>query len=117
MPRVSRGRSYQAAFGYTKTNDRFFSPHKSHPLSLSNMVLSDKEMHVLDYGCSEWRRSSQVASNLYNNGSKLWTEVDLRDIEQQLAQSETRENFTIRSIDGTVGSIKNPMFGERFPIW
>jgi len=64
-----------------------------------------------------WQRSSQVASNLYNNGTKLWTEGDLRDIEQQLAQSETLENFTIRSINGTVVLIKNPMFGEQIPIW
>jgi hypothetical protein len=82
------------------------------------MVSSEnQELNPLEYGCSKWRRSSQIASNLFNDGSKLWTKNDLRDIEQQLAQSNNRKIFTVRSIDGTVVSIKNHMFGERLPIW
>lgn len=81
------------------------------------MSLENQVMRPLEYSCSEWRRSSQIAANLFENGSKLWTKNDLRDIEQQLAQSETHEYFTVRTIDDTVVSIKNPMFGERFPIW
>lgn len=74
-------------------------------------------MAPLDYACTEWLRSSQSAASLYDNGVKLWTKSDLRDIEQQLAQSETREVFTVRTIDNTVVSIKNPMFGVASPIW
>lgn len=74
-------------------------------------------MPSLDYACSEWRRSSQSAANLFDNGVKLWKKSDLRDIEQQLAHSEIREVFTVRTIDNTMISIKNPMFGEASPIW
>lgn len=71
----------------------------------------------LDYGCSEWRKSSQIASNLYEEGVKLWSKHDLQDIEQQLSQSVDLEYFTVRLIDGTEARIKNPMFAERLPIW
>lgn len=81
------------------------------------MSVENQMMPSLEYTYSEWQKSSQTASNLYDNGVKLWTKNDLRDIEQQLAQSETRENFIVRTIDGTLVSIKNPMFGEQFPIW
>lgn len=81
------------------------------------MSIQNQMMPLLEYTYSEWQRSSQTASNLYDNGVKLWTKNDLRDIEQQLAQSETRENFIVRTIDDTLVSIKNPMFGEQFPIW
>lgn len=80
-------------------------------------IVRTSNMPPLEYGCSEWRMSSQVAFNLFNNGSKLWTKADLRDIEQQLAQSETCEVFTVRSIQRNLVTIKNPMFGERTPLW
>lgn len=70
-----------------------------------------------EYGCSEWRKSSQIASDLYEAGAKLWTRHDLQDIEQQLSQSTELECFTIRLIDGTEARIKNPMFVVRRPIW
>jgi hypothetical protein len=75
------------------------------------------ESDLLLYGCTGWRKSSQAAYNLYRGGTKLWTKAALLDIEQQLAQSKTRRIFTVRSIDGTVISIVNPMFGEQHPIW
>jgi len=66
---------------------------------------------------SVWRKSSQAAANLYNNGSKLWTKEDLRDIEHQLENSENQETFRVRLIDDTVVSVENIMFGEESPIW
>lgn len=71
----------------------------------------------LEYGCSEWRKSSQTASNLYEQGVKLWSRADLQDIEQQLAQSMDLEYFTVNLIDGKKARIKNPMFAEQLPIW
>ena len=72
---------------------------------------------LLEYGCSEWRKSSQVASDLYEAGAKLWTKHDLLDIEQQLSRPTELEYFTVRLIDGTEARIKNPMFAVRRPIW
>lgn len=71
----------------------------------------------LDYGCSPWKTSSQRAAELYDSGVKLWRKEDLVDIEQQLADSFTTEDFTVRRIDGSVVYIKNPMFGVEKPIW
>lgn len=72
---------------------------------------------LLDYGCTHWEISSQRSADLYRAGLKLWRKEDLLDIEQQLAQSETAEKFTVRRIDGSVVHIKNPMFGVSKPIW
>ncbi|KAK2879968.1 hypothetical protein FQN49_000694 [Arthroderma sp. PD_2] len=72
---------------------------------------------LLDYGCSHWRISSQRSADLYRSGAKLWRKEDLVDIEQQLAQSQITEKFTVRRIDGSVIHIKNPMFGVSKPIW
>jgi hypothetical protein len=73
--------------------------------------------HVaLDYGCSEWKRSSQRAADLYDSGKKLWEKKDLRDIENQLAHSATIEVFTVRRIDGSLAYIQNPNFGVKTPI-
>jgi hypothetical protein len=72
----------------------------------------------LKYECSEWQESRELASNLYDEGAKLWTKQDLRDIEQQLSQCAEREYFTVRQIDGTEARIKNPMFAVATPpIW
>ena len=72
---------------------------------------------LLEYGCSEWRKSSQLASDLYEEGVKLWTKRDLLDIERQLSRSAELEYFTVRLIDGMQAHIKNPMFAVRLPIW
>ena len=72
---------------------------------------------LLDYGCSNWKTSSQRAADLYDSGVKLWRKEDLVDIERQLAQSFTARKFTVRRIDGSVVHIKNPMFGVQKPIW
>jgi hypothetical protein len=72
---------------------------------------------LLDYGCSQWKTSSQRAADLYDSGVKLWRKEDLVDIEQQLAQSFITRSFTVRRIDGSVVHIKNPMFGVQKPIW
>ncbi|CZT51319.1 uncharacterized protein RSE6_12447 [Rhynchosporium secalis] len=72
---------------------------------------------VLDYGCSEWRTSSQRAADLYNSGIKLWKKQGLRDIENQLAHSTCLEVFTVCRIDGSLAYIKNPNFGITNPIW
>lgn len=72
---------------------------------------------LLDYGCTPWHLSSQRAADLYDSGAKLWTKENLREIEQQLAQSRTRDKFTVRRIDGSLVHIRNPMFGVEKPIW
>ncbi|KAI2140210.1 hypothetical protein LOZ52_002370 [Ophidiomyces ophidiicola] len=72
---------------------------------------------LLDYGCSEWRASSQRVADFYNDGVKLWKKKDFTDIEQQLAQTLTIEKFAVRRIDGSIVYIKNPMFGVQKPIW
>ncbi|KAL4935380.1 hypothetical protein BDV06DRAFT_207152 [Aspergillus oleicola] len=71
----------------------------------------------LNYGCTDWRISSQRAADLFNSGTKLWTKEDLRDIEQQLAQSSIMERFSVRGIDGSIIQISNPMFQVQNPIW
>ncbi|KAJ5117645.1 hypothetical protein N7448_011277 [Penicillium atrosanguineum] len=71
----------------------------------------------LNYGCTDWRISSQRAADLYNSGTRLWTKEDLEDIEQQLGQSSTMELFLIRRIDGSIIQISNPMFQVQNPIW
>ncbi|KAF2014359.1 hypothetical protein BU24DRAFT_213450 [Aaosphaeria arxii CBS 175.79] len=80
------------------------------------MIFSEITYLPQDDG-AQWRKSSQLAANLYNGGGKLWTKDDLRDIEQQLAHSDKHEFFTVRLIDGTEGRVKNEMFGEKQPIW
>lgn len=72
---------------------------------------------LLDYGCSDWKTSSQRAANLYRSGVKLWRRTDLADIEGQLAQSYNRDTFTVRCIDGNMVQIQNPMVGEEKPVW
>ncbi|KAJ5161030.1 hypothetical protein N7492_006422 [Penicillium capsulatum] len=71
----------------------------------------------LDYGCTDWRISSQKAADLYSSGTKLWTKEDLQDIEQQLRQAYTMEQFSVRRIDGSIVQITNPMFQVQNPIW
>lgn len=71
----------------------------------------------LEYGCTDWRISSQKAAQLYRSGTKLWTKEDLEDIEQQLAQSYTIELFSVRRIDGKMLQIRNPMFQVLGYIW
>lgn len=70
----------------------------------------------LDYGCSEWRVSSQRAAELYDLGNKLWTREDLKDIEQQLGHSFTMRQFSVRRIDEIIIQISNPMFHVPNPI-
>lgn len=55
-----------------------------------------------------WRKSSQKAADLYDSGAKLWKKSDLLDIEQQIAHGS--EEFTVRSIEGQLITIRNPMF-------
>ncbi|KFH48287.1 hypothetical protein ACRE_007560 [Hapsidospora chrysogenum ATCC 11550] len=71
----------------------------------------------LTYGCTAWRESSQRAANAYENGRKLWTKTDLRDIEEQLGDSINRQVFVVRSIDGLDIPIMNPCYGETKSIW
>ncbi|TRX98428.1 hypothetical protein FHL15_000502 [Xylaria flabelliformis] len=54
----------------------------------------------LQYGCSRWRQSSQCAAGLYDSGVKLWRKEELKNIEEQLAQSCTLRMFTVRSFNG-----------------
>ncbi|KAI1175711.1 hypothetical protein F4777DRAFT_588349 [Nemania sp. FL0916] len=87
------------------------------------MSRSEEDRHdqplelLLDYGCTDWRASSQRAADLYASDAKLWRKEDFVDIEQQLEQSCTTERFTVRRIDGSLVHIKNPMFGVEKPIW
>lgn len=81
-------------------------------------VLPDETPPVLEnVGHTQWTLSTQAAAELYAGGAKLWTKESLRDIEQQLAEFQTREFFTLRKLDGSTIRIKNPMFGKSDPIW
>lgn len=70
-----------------------------------------------DYQCPANIHQSQQAADLYGAGVKLWTKADLRDIEQQLAQLETIEIFTVRTLVDGKFRIENAMFGKKKPIW
>lgn len=73
---------------------------------------------VLDYRhFPDWIASSQKIYTLHEAGASLWRREDLVDIEQQLECSETTEIFTLRRVDGSVISVKNPMFGVEKPLW
>ncbi|KAI0888081.1 uncharacterized protein GGS22DRAFT_93139 [Annulohypoxylon maeteangense] len=61
--------------------------------------------------------STQSAIELYRSGQKLWRGSDLERIEYELSHSRTTPSFTIRRIDGSTISMKNPMFGIANPIW
>ncbi|KAJ6016509.1 hypothetical protein N7540_011100 [Penicillium herquei] len=74
-------------------------------------------LRPLDYGCTDWRISSQRVADLYSAGTKLFTKEDLEDIEQQLRQSYTMDRFSVRRIDGSIIQISNPMFQVQNPIW
>jgi len=74
-------------------------------------------LRPLDYGCTDWRISSQRAADLYSSGTRLWTKEDLEDIEQQLRESYAMERFSVRRIDGSIIQISNPMFQIQNPIW
>jgi hypothetical protein len=74
-------------------------------------------LRPLDYGCTDWRISSQRAADLYRSGARLWTKEDLEDIEQQLRQSYAIERFSVRRVDGSIIQISNPMFQVQNPIW
>jgi len=80
-------------------------------------TLASPEHICLDYGCSNWRISTQKAADLYRSGTKLWTRGDLKDIEQQLGQSYTMERFSVRRIDRSMIQISNPLFQLQNPIW
>lgn len=85
--------------------------------STSSYKTMPQTIGPLDYGCSDWRISSQRAADLYSSGTKLWAREDLKDIEQQLGQSYTRKLFSVRRIDGNIIQISNPMFQIQNPIW
>lgn len=89
----------------------------SHPCSTSSYETMPQTLGPLDYGCADWRISSQRAADLYSSGTRLWTKEDLEDIEQQLRQSYAMARFSIRRIDGSVIQISNPMFQVQNPIW
>ncbi|KAI0827808.1 hypothetical protein F5Y06DRAFT_291079 [Hypoxylon sp. FL0890] len=61
--------------------------------------------------------STQKAADLYRSGQKLWIASDLERIEYELAHYKDMTSFTIRRIDGSMVSIKNPMYGVTNPIW
>lgn len=73
---------------------------------------------VFDYHCyPDWVTSSQKTYTLYKAGARLWRPEDLIDIEQQLEHIATAESFTLRRVDGSLVSVKNPMFRVQNPIW
>jgi hypothetical protein len=74
-----------------------------------------KNKPPLEYDRTERQKSTQLVSDLYDEGAKLWTKHDLLDIEQQLSRCAEREYFTVRQIDGTELRIKNPMSGVTTP--
>jgi hypothetical protein len=79
---------------------------------------SFKNKPPLNYDRAERQESTQLASNLYDEGVKLWTKHDLLDIEQQLSRCAELEYFTVHQIDGTEARTKNPMFAVTTPpIW
>ncbi|CAG8117386.1 unnamed protein product, partial [Penicillium nalgiovense] len=98
-------------------------PHPCSTSSCENMpqtlghTFAPPEHISLDYECSDWRISSQRAADLYSSGAKLWTREDLKDIEQQLGQSYTIDQFSVRRIDGSIIQISNPLFQVQNSIW
>lgn len=80
-------------------------------------AVTSPENKPLDYGCTDWRMSSQKAADLYRSGAKLWRKEDLKDIEEQLEKAYTLERFSVRRIDGSIIQISNPMFQVQNPIW
>lgn len=61
--------------------------------------------------------NTQKAADLYRSGQKLWIASDLERIEDELAHSKDMPSFTIRRIDGSTVSVKNPMYGIANPTW
>lgn len=86
-------------------------------LGLPGPEIPEPSHVVLNYGCSDWKRSSQRAADLYDSGKKLWEKKYLGDIESQLASSVTIKEFTVRRIDGSLVHIQNPNYGVENPIW
>jgi hypothetical protein len=79
---------------------------------------SCKNMLPLEYDLAERQESTQLISDLYGKGVRLWKKHDLLDIEQQLSRCAELEYFTLHHIDGGETRIKNPMFGvTTSPIW
>ncbi|KAI1208189.1 uncharacterized protein F4807DRAFT_461915 [Annulohypoxylon truncatum] len=73
-----------------------------------------KPSHIIP---SKLIENTQSAIELYRSGQKLWIGRDLERIEYELAHCRTTPSFTIRRIDGSTISVKNPMFGVVNPIW
>ncbi|KAK8102394.1 hypothetical protein PG984_015540 [Apiospora sp. TS-2023a] len=81
-------------------------------------VLPDRTQPALEnVGYNEWTLSTQAAADLYAQGAKLWTKESLWEIEQQVAEYQTREFFILRRLDGSTIRVKNPMCGKTDPIW
>lgn len=72
---------------------------------------------ITEHISSQWVISSQRASDLYESGVKLWTKKQLRDIEQDLAETPTKVCFALSRIDGTTIHVSNPLYGVEKAIW
>ncbi|KAJ5929033.1 hypothetical protein N7454_006881 [Penicillium verhagenii] len=81
------------------------------------LASASSELILLDYGHSDWQISSQRAAGLYSSGIKLWTRENLKDIEQQLGESYTRDSFSVRRIDRRIVQSSNITFQVQNPIW
>ncbi|KAI4871196.1 hypothetical protein F4820DRAFT_463375 [Hypoxylon rubiginosum] len=61
--------------------------------------------------------ATQKSADLYRSGARLYVRSDLERIENELSHCQTTPSFTIRRIDGSTVSVKNPMYGVSQPMW
>ncbi|KAI1777199.1 hypothetical protein F4818DRAFT_457133 [Hypoxylon cercidicola] len=61
--------------------------------------------------------ATQKSADLYHSGAKLYVGGDLERVEHELCHYQNTPFFTIRRIDGSRVSVKNPMYGVSRPMW
>ncbi|KAI0846368.1 hypothetical protein F5Y00DRAFT_144559 [Daldinia vernicosa] len=61
--------------------------------------------------------NTQKIADLYDSGKQIWIRSDFERIEHELMHWRTQPSFNIRRVDGSVVSIRNPMFGISDPVW
>ncbi|KAI1410445.1 hypothetical protein F5Y13DRAFT_192306 [Hypoxylon sp. FL1857] len=80
-------------------------------------AMKEKEWEELQASIPLEMESTQKAADLYRSGQKLWIASDLERIEYELSHCKDMPSFTLRRFDGSLVSVKNPMYGVANPIW
>ncbi|OTA89254.1 hypothetical protein M434DRAFT_110692 [Hypoxylon sp. CO27-5] len=83
----------------------------------SSLKFGEAKQDELELDIPHAIENTQKAADLYRSGQKLWIASDLERIEYELAHCKDMPSFTIRRIDGSTVSVKNPMYGVANPIW